>query len=273
MRGANPVTRLTALAGEGRFIAVWTVLLAVFALVSVMAFGPFHESSAARAFVAGIPRPVMSFLGMTRLNGWSQFEDAVLFGLIAPVAFMSLSIGVGSRHAARRDSVQGQPPSTRNTLLDLAPLAVGCLLLGVALFLAVFVAAMAIGEQLSALRLATAVAAQVALGIMFGTIALVAARRWRRAGLAALLATIVALGADALNGVGPAIPALRAVRYLSPTYYAEAGGPLSIGISPAHLVVLLAVAGAALAVAAIAVERPRGGPAGLPVLVTGRRPG
>jgi ABC-2 type transport system permease protein len=251
----------SALRREAWFIALWSALAGGLAATTVLAFGPFENATGLRRLIADLPGPLIAFLGIGDLGTRSGFVDALLFGLIAPVAFLSFSIGFGTRagvtlfHAAAATRPERQPGESigsglRPTLISVAALVSGAVLLGIATFGGVTVAASAAHESLVPARLASAVAGEIALGVAFGVGGLIAATMSGRAGLAALIATIAALTADTLNGIAPAVPTFGSLRYVSLVYYAEAGRPFTNGISIIHLGVLLLAASAIIAVAA-----------------------
>ena len=260
----------SALRSEVRFIAMWVALACVFGAATVVAFDPFRRATGLRALIGGLPTPLISFLGLGDLGSWSGFVDALLFGLFAPVAFLSFSIGFGTRagvagghgllagaEAQTAALGPGTPPLAivTTTLRRVAALVTGNLLLGIALFAGVLAAAVATHEPFDASHLASAVIADMALGLTFGVVGLVVAMLSGRVGLAAVIATVAALAADTLNGVAPAVPAFRSVRYVSLVYYAEAGRPLGRGVTLVHLAVLLAAVLTVIAVAAMAGTR------------------
>ena len=253
----------SALRREAWFTAMWLGLAGVLGAGSVLAFGPFHETPAVGGLIAGLPAPLVAFLGLGDLDTWAGFLDAVLFGLIAPVAFFSFSIGFGTRaglicraavHGRPRAAVPAEVAETgrRVTLLNLAALVTGCALIGITIFGSVLLAAAAAHIPISPTLLGGAVIAQVGLGVTFGSGGLLLAMLSGRVGLAALITTVAALLADALNGLGPAVPDLRALRYASLVFYAEGGRPVSNGISSTHLAVLLIASVASVAAVALA---------------------
>jgi hypothetical protein len=249
-----------ALRRETLFIATWVVLAAAFAGATVLAFTPFNEATALRTAIASLPPAVVLFLGARDLGRWSGFVDALLFGLLAPIAFLSFAIGFGTRAGVSAaaavadkdgDSIARNRGIVRLASSTLAALVSGCVLLGVATVCGAAAAGALAHEPIAFDRLISAVGADLGLGVAFGALGLLIAMVTGRVGLAALLATIAAIAADTLNGIALADPTLRPLRYLSLVYYAEAGRPIAVGVTLRHLAVLGFVAITAVGVAVV----------------------
>ena len=245
---------------ERAFIAMWVALAGAAGLASVLAFGPFRSAVGLQQAIAALPPSIIAFLGIGDLANRSRFVDEVLFGLLAPISFLSFSIGVGTRAGICHDDamVSGGHPvrSSPQGLTGIATLMIGGnVLLGAALVTGVIAGALITGMPVTSGHLATAVGADIALGCSFGILGALLAVLTRRVGVAALIVTALAIGADALNGLGPADPALHDVRYLSLVYYAEGGHPWSAGVTPAHILVLCCAALVTITLAWMALRR------------------
>jgi ABC-2 type transport system permease protein len=102
---------------------------------------------------------------------------------------------------------------------------------------------------------AAAVVSTIALAVSFGSVAL-AVGCWRgRRGIAGAASTTLAVATYLLNILAPAVDWLRPYQIVSPFYHAIEYVPLRNGPDALHLSVLLAIAGAALALALLAFER------------------
>ena len=258
-----------ALRREAPFVALWIALAFAFGFGAVVAYEPFREAAGLRRLIGELPVSVTAFLGLVDIGARARFLEAMLFGLLAPIGFLSFSIGVGTRAGV---PAHGPTPSMSagldsdgdaNLAAGVGGLAVGNVLLGFAMVLGVLVAGVLTRLAVPIGHLVSAVAADVALGFTFGVLGLLLAHRTGRIGFAALAATVIALAADTLNGIAPAVPAVGVVRYVSLVYYAEGGHPWSQGITIGHLAVLAAAAAGIIGLAWLAGRRQVGPTSGL----------
>jgi len=258
-RGDGPVMSYRmALADEWRVAIVWTVGLAAVSAACLLLFDLYMHVTALRALMDAVPLLVRRFLDLWHLGTPNGFVDAILFGFVAPFAFMSFAIRTGSRLAARRADhavvSPGRTPSVVPAAADVATLVTWVVVLGLAVATGALLGAPLSGVSLSPARLVPAVLASALLGLVVGLVTLIAGLLTRRIGVAAAIGTVVALGADALNGVALSVPPLASFRYASFAFYAEDGEPVTHGVPLSHLVALGA-AGVGLAILAVLVAR------------------
>jgi ABC-2 type transport system permease protein len=231
---------------------------------SIFAFGLLGELPWLLGLLRSLPPAMRSFLGINALATPGQLLDTVLLGLLAPVAFMTFGIGVGSRAFGRipaHGSHQGSPapevPGPAATVGVMVAMVVGGTAMAFAAWAGVSVAAAAARASIDVTNVGVGLAADMLLGVCFGAMALLIGARTGRPGLAGWGATGVALVADVLHSAAAAIPGLAGLRYGSLLYYADGGQPAVRGVSAVHLATLLA---SAVVLAAVV------------VLLGGRRP-
>jgi ABC-2 type transport system permease protein len=238
---------------EAPFLLAWSAALLVLAMACLLLYRPYVQTAALVGFIGRIPNPIREVFDLGGLTTARGFVEATLYGLVMPIAYLSVAIGVGSRAFAHADVAGNAPVPARRTLLLVGS---GVLILTVVLAAALEIAPVAGGVDVVGLQALTATAALALLGLDLGFLTLLVGRITGRVGIAAAVATAAALAADAVNGAASFLPGLSAVRYLSPVYYAEAGHPLAHGVSAVHLVVLTVVA-AVLATAVVFGHRLR----------------
>jgi ABC-2 type transport system permease protein len=209
-----------------------------------------------------LPAPVPALLGIVTVSTPGRLLDVALFGLVAPILFLTYAIGVGSRATPPKPA--GQPPVARSAaapgspawaLAEVAALAIGIALIGVALWGATAIGAAAGGIGVEPPRLLSAVLAAAMLGLVFGAAALAVRAATDRMVLASWTATFLAIGADAANSLAATGRGLVPLRYASPVYYAESGQPAAHGVSMAHLGILAAIAAAVVVTVVIVSSR------------------
>jgi ABC-2 type transport system permease protein len=237
---------------EAPFMAAWSAAVLALAVGCLLLYRPFVHWTPLLAFIRRLPTPIAAIFDLRGIATANGFVEATLFGLVVPIAFMSVAIGIGSRAFGHRRPESGTADRGDRGLdgRSLVLVGGGVFVVTLILILALEVAPAAGGVNVLGIQAVTAIAALALLALAVGFVGLLVARRTGRPALAAWVATAVAIGADAANGAAAAVPVLNPVRYLSPVYYAEAGHPLIHGVTGTHLAVLVAVvAGLAAAVA------------------------
>jgi ABC-2 type transport system permease protein len=149
-----------------------------------------------------------------------------------------------------------QPVSRRRVVLEkLAAIAAAVVLLGLVLWLALWLGALASGMDISAGRLGAAVVSSVLLALAFTALALLVGAATGRRTLAIGVAAVVALAAYVLDSIAVLVDELEAVQPLSPFYLYRAAEPLRNGLDPVHALALLALGLGLASLAAPAFER------------------
>ncbi|HVA87681.1 MAG TPA: ABC transporter permease subunit [Candidatus Saccharimonadales bacterium] len=235
--------------------------MAVVGIGTMLLFRPFLATTWLDRFIARLPGEIRSFLGITALATPAQFLDGVVFGFFAPVVFMTFGIGVGSRAIAGEQedgtlaSVLATPIGRPDlVVVKVAALTVGAALIGVGTWVGIMIGGRAADVALDPGNVTLGIVADLMLGVGMGAVALLAGVITGRLGLAAWIATAVALAADGLHGIAATVPQLSGLRYASLLYYAD-GEPATRGITPAHELALLVVIVALTAVGGLALER------------------
>jgi ABC-2 type transport system permease protein len=253
----------TQLRFEGLRTMLWSAGMFAAGLAVVVLARTLAGMDSFTDLVGQVPHPIRSFLGIGAIGNPAGFLDTVFFGYVAPIAFITYGIGVGSRaatppdeHAPHRPDLvsstarsQGSMRARGSTFGRLrfvtvitSTLAVGAALIGFATMAGLQIGGSVTNVGLDEGRVFTAVAADVLLGVASGTVALVIGARTGRQAVAAWTATGIVIAADLVNSVAPAIHGFNGLRYLSLVYYAESGQPMGHGLNAGHLLVLLFIA-------------------------------
>ncbi len=230
--------------------------LGVMAVLAVWMFAGFGASAA--NILTDIPEALSALIGA---SGGGNGAVSEMFSLIAPIVVLSVAVsgGVNALAGEERDHTAGlllaQPVTRRHVVRAKAEVLVAHVLITSGLFLAGFVAASALfGTGVSS---ADALAASVhlaTLGVAFGMVALsvsaLTGSTTASLGVTAGLAVAANLAATML----PLVDRLKGFAKASPWHYYDGSRPLSNGIDPAHLLVLVALGAIAYGLALAVVD-------------------
>jgi hypothetical protein len=225
---------------------MWTAAMIGVGFATLLLFRPFVAAAWPERFLADLPAGVRSFLGITALVTPAQFLDGVVFGLFAPIVFMTFGIGIGSHVVAGQDEAAapggpGRQSAGALVLARVVGLTVGAAIIGAGTWLGIMAGAHLANAAIDPGNVTAGIVADVLLGVAIGAVALLAGVITGNLGLAGWIATGVALAADGLHGLAAAVAPLGGLRYLSLLYYAD-GEPATRGITAAHAAALVAVA-------------------------------
>ena len=200
--------------------------------------------------------------GFTDFTSPEGFLNTQLFVLVVPIMFVIFAVLGGS------GAIAGEEGAGTLSLLLTSPLSrwrvvlhkfgavtVATLILTVLLWVGIAGAAVAIGMEVSLLRLAAVSVSTALLGVAFGAFALALGCITGARGPSAGAASAVAMAAYFLNALAPLSDATAPLQKLSPFYYFIGADPLANGLDVLHVGVLLGLTAAALGVGLFAFER------------------
>jgi beta-exotoxin I transport system permease protein len=252
------------LADHRRALAGWCVGIAAYCLLVASIFPSIKGSEAITTLVRNYPDALKSLFGISSagdLSSGAGFIDAELFSLMLPLLVLALAIGSGARtfageeEAGRLELVLAYPVRRRDAVLAKgAALASEILLASLTGLLALLVLDPVFGLGLSLGRLAAAMGALAALGLLYGWLAL-ALGAWVPSKLVALAAPAgYAAAAYLVSGLHSLAGWLDPLRFLSP-FWLIGSSPLQEGVNGWGVLVVLAAAAAVLGAGAMLVER------------------
>ena len=240
----------------------WSVAVAGVTLMYA-AFYPSVRDSAAnlQTYFDNLPDSIKSVIGGNYATpaGYLRSE---LFSSLGVILFLVFAIGAGSRAVAGEEEHRTldlllSTPVRRRTLVTDKALAITAvtLLLGAVVFVATTIAGPLFDLTIPVARLVGACLMLVLLAIAFGAIALAIGTATGRRTIGNAVAGGIAVVALIVNALAVSVPALAAVKPLSPFRWYLEPDPLVSPVRLANVVVLLAIALVAYALAVVALER------------------
>ncbi len=263
---SHPLTQkvIERLAGSARVSRIWTktaseqqgmliVVAYVMFLVMGVVLGPmytFIDDTLVRLGDA-FPEGVMDLFGggdLSTPEGWYQIET---FGLMAPAAFMVVTVSIGARALAGEEAKRTMGlllanPIKRSSIVLEKTLAmsVHALIVAIALAAGVILGSVFGGLGMSWVNIVATTALAALLGLVFGALALAlsaATGKVRPAVFGTIGAALVFFVAD---GFLPLSDSLAGLAKWTPVYYYLTSDPLVNGMHWGHASVLLALAAA-----------------------------
>lgn len=257
----HPLTQkiVDRLAGSARVSRIWTKTAAehqglliivsyVMFLVMGVLLGPmytFIDDTIAR-FGDAFPEGMMELFGggdLSTPEGWYQIET---FGLMAPIAFMLVTVTIGSRAMAGEEANRTMGlllanPIKRSTVVleKTFAMVVYALIVGIALFAGVALGSAFGGLGMSPGRIAAATALGMLLGLVFGGLSLAISAATGRSRVAVFATIGVALAFFVADGFLPLSDSLAGLAKMTPVYYYLGSDPLNNGMNWGHGAVLL----------------------------------
>ena len=239
----------------------WSLGLIGFVSLIVSVYPTVHSNPSLNKLAQDYPEALQAFIafgGAVDYSSAAGYLGIELFSLMVPLLLLVAAIGTGAGAIAGEEErgtlelLLANPVSRTRVVLEKA-VALGLELagLGVVLWLALWVGAVATGMDISAWHLAAATLSAVLLALAYGAIAILLGAATGRRALAIGVTAAAGVAAYLVNGLAPLVHALKVPQKLSPFYHYAAGDPLRHGISAGHLAVLLAVAVAAFALAPV----------------------
>jgi len=244
---------------QRRAVVWWALGLVALTLVTILYYPTIRETPELGQMLAEMPEALRLLVGgEADLLSPAGYLNSQLFGLMVPLLFLIYAIGLGAKAIAGEeeqgtlDLLLAQPVGRRRMVVDKFVALAGLLvLLGLVLWVALWLGAQLVDLPVPGGRIAAATLSTALMALLFGALALALGGATGRRGLALGIAAAVAAGAYVLNGLAPLVDPLVPLRRLSPFYYAVGADPLRHGLDPVHVAVLL-VATLTLLLAALA---------------------
>ncbi len=257
----HPLTKkaIDRLAGSARVSRIWTktasehqglliIVSYVMFLIMGVLLGPMYTfiDDTIASIGDAFPEGMMELFGggdLTTPEGWYQIET---FGLMAPIAFMLVTVTIGSRAMAGEEANRTMGlllanPIKRSTVVleKTFAMVIYALIVGFALFAGVALGSILGGLGMSPGRIAAATTLGMLLGLVFGALSLAISAATGRSRIAIFGTIGVALVFFVADGFLPLSDSLAGLAKWTPVYYYLGSDPLNNGMDWGHGAVLL----------------------------------
>jgi ABC-2 type transport system permease protein len=255
---------LKTLRDQRRSLLWWALGLVAYGTFIMLFWPSVADFEGLDEFMDQYPEDLMAlFAGDVKDIGSPEgYLEAEVFFIFAPLLFIIFATAAGSGAIAGEegqgtlDLLVSNPVSRRQVVLQkFEAMVVAALVLAFAFWLALAIAALAVGMEIGTWHLAAAVLSAALLGIAFGAVALAVGCATGNRGLSIVVAAVAAVVAYMLNALGPVVEPLEPLGRVSPFYYYIRADPLANGLHLGHASVLAALAAALLAVALYTFDR------------------
>jgi beta-exotoxin I transport system permease protein len=244
-----------------RSFAWWALGLVGYVALIVSVYPTIRDNPDLNKLVESYPEALKAFIafgGQLDYTSAAGYLGSELFSFMIPALFLVATVGNGAGSIAGEeergtlDLLLSLPLSrTRIAAEKLGAMCVETAGLGLVLWLALWVGALAFGMHVSAAHLGAAVVVLVLLSTSFGAVAFMLAAATGRKALAIGVTVALAVGAYLVNSLASLVDALEPFQKVSPFYHYAAGDPLHQGLDPWHTLFLVAV-GAVAAIVGVA---------------------
>ncbi len=255
---------LKTLRDQRRSLMWWSIGLVALTSVTVATFPAVSEAPDFDEFLEQLPEALARVFagGFTDFTSPEGFLNTQLFVLVVPIMFVIFAVLGGSGAIAGEESagtlsllLTSPLPRWRVVVQKFGAVTVATLILTLALWVGLAAGAAAVDMDVSMRGLAAASISTALLGVAFGAFALALGCITGARGASAGVASAVAIAAYFLNALAPLSEGLTPLQKLSPFYYFIEADPLTNGLDPLHVAVLLGLTAVGLGVALLAFER------------------
>lgn len=261
----RPEVMLSTLRMARRSMLWWSVGIVALVALMVAVYPSVRDNPAMDAILESYPELVQAFVafgGTLDYTSPAGYLGAELFSMMLPLLFIIAAIVAGSKaiageeEAGTLDLLLAMPLSRTRVLLEkTAALAVEMVLLGAVLFASLAIGTRAAGMDVGVGALAAASFDVVALAWVYGALAVLLGAAIGRRAIAGGIAAALAVLAYVLNALAPLVDALEPLRPYSPWYHYADSAPLTTGLDPVNVGVLLAIAAGLVVIAPFLLRR------------------
>ena len=248
---------------QRKSLMFWGTGVAVLALLTVLFYPSIRDAEELNELFSDSDALARVFAGgVTDITSPEGFLNSQLYALLVPILFLVFAIGQGSGAIAGEEErgtldILLSYPTTRLRVLTqkFAAMVVAISVLAFVLWLSVVVGAAIVSMELSLLRSVEVTLSGMLLGVVFGALALMLGSAIGKRGLSVGVTGAFAVTAYFIYALAPLVEGLEPAEKLSPFYYYIGADPLTNGLDPVHVAVLIAVSAILLAVAMVTFER------------------
>ena len=240
----------------------WGIGLAAVATMYA-AFYPSITASASQLedYLQNLPDAVRNLIGADYTSP-AGYLHAELFALLGPILFLVYAIGAGARAVAGEEEARSldlllSTPLTRSQIVRDKAIALLATMSGLAAFLWVVVVAIGRPFDLTvpAGNVAAACVMLLLLGLAFASLALAVGCATGRKAWAYGVAGVVAVATYILNVLAPTVSALAWTRPASPFRWYLEPDPLTTGLHPVNVAVLVGITAVCTAIGVLSFRR------------------
>ena len=255
---------LKSLRDQRRALMWWGIGLVALTTITMLFYPSFRDAPEFNELYDQMPEALAkAFAGeFSDFTSPEGFLNSQLFFFALPVLFLVYAVSFGSSAIAGEEArgtlglLLSNPVARWQVVAQkFGAMAIATLTLAVFLWVGLAIGAVAVGMEISFIRMAGATLSAALLGLTFGALALALGCIRSNRGLSIGVASALGTGAYFLNALAPLVEALEPSRKLSPFYYYIGADPLTNGLDLGHVAVLIGLAGVLLAVALVTFNR------------------
>ncbi len=227
----------------------WTLGLGLTGALIMAIFPSIQGNDDLNNLLESYPENLKALFGFTETTDITSavgFLNAELFAFMAPLLFVIHGVILGSGAIAGEEGrgtleILLTEPISRGKLVTqkFAAMITTAIVLALVLWVVLVVGALAVGMDVSVLRIAAITFSVMLLGITFGAVAFTAGCFTGSRGASVAVAAAVGVGTYFLNAASGIVGFMQPAKWLSPFFYYNAADPLANGLNPAHAAVLL----------------------------------
>ena len=255
---------LKSLRDQRKPLLWWSVGVIAIAIFTMLFYPSIRDAPGLDDVFEQMPEALRkAFVGeVTDLTSPEGYLNSQLYVFFVPVLFLFFTIGRGSWAIAGEeqrgtlDLLLSYPVMRWRVVVEkFSAMTVATLGIAVALWLGTVIGIVMVGMEISLLRVAEVTLSGALLGMAFGSLALAVGCATGKRSLSIGVASAVGVLAYFWNALAPSVDVLEPFRKVSPFYYYGSADPLTNGLDPGHVVVLLGITVVLLAVGIFAFRR------------------
>ncbi len=248
---------------ESRPLFWWAIGIGALTLYLLLFYPTVRDNSSYAELLKAMPESMKAMLNLVEdPTTPAGYVNAEFLGLTAPLLFMINAIAQGA-HAIAGEEERGTldlllanpVPRSKVVIEKFAAICVVVGVLGLLIWLLLWLGGMVVGMHIGAGHLAAATVNMMLLGLFFGALALCIGSASGTRGLSIGIAAAVGIVSFVWNSTASTVAAMKPWRVISPFYHYLAGEPLRRGFDVGHAAVLVAGIVLFLAFAVFAFDR------------------
>ncbi len=257
----TPLLRVS-LAMQRRAVIGWGIGLAAVAAMYAAVYPSIQQSAGdLNAYLDKMPDAFKNVVGANYTSP-AGYLRAELFALLGPILFLVYAVGAGGRAIAGEEEARSldlllSTPMPRARVVREKAIAIAIAMTGLTFFL--FVVVIAIGRPFDLVVPVADVGAAclmlLLMGLTFAALALAVGCATGRKAWAYGVTGVIAVTTYVLNALAPSVDALHWTRPLSPFRWYLEPDPLTTGVHPVNIAVLIVITGVCTAAAVWAFRR------------------
>lgn len=261
----RPEVMLTTLRMARRSLAWWSLGIVALVALMIAVYPSVRDNPAMDRILESYPELVQAFVsfgGVVDYTSPAGYLGAELFSMMLPLLFIIAAIVAGSKAIAGEEEagtlelLLALPVSRARVLVEkTGAVFAEVVILGLVLFVALVIGTQAIGMDIPVGGLAAATFDVIVLAWLYGALAILLGAAMGRRALAGGITAALAVLAYVVNGLAPLVDLIGSLRVYSPWYHYADSAPLTTGLHPTNVGVLLAITAVLVLVAPLPLRR------------------